>query len=142
MKKVIGTASGGKSAFKADDGKFYDTSGRGHVNLRDANADIDAEIQHKESQGINTITGIDGIIILIVCLILLGVFGYGLNMFATGAPLKGICAVVVSFLPVYPLYRFFFYTFSSTRIIVYVSTVAIGFLTNWLLINYLNIHIL
>ncbi|MEN4750764.1 hypothetical protein ABEH28_13455 [Pseudomonas sp. Ps21-P2] len=142
MKKVIGIESGGKSAFKADDGKFYDTSGRGLVNERDANANIDAEIQFKESQGINTITGIDGIIILIVCLILLGVFGYGLNLFATGAPLKGICAVVASFLPVYPLYRFFFYTFSSTRIIVYIATVALGLLINWASIKYLNIHIL
>ncbi|KTB91561.1 hypothetical protein AO073_01425 [Pseudomonas syringae ICMP 11293] len=142
MKKFTGTASGGKSAYKADDGKFYDTSGHGHVNKRDANAHIDAEIQFKESQGINTITGIDGIIILIVSLLLLGIFGYGLNMLANGAPLKGILAVVVSFLPVYPLYRFFFYTFSSTRIIVYIATVALGLLVNWASIKYLNIHIL
>ncbi|RMO65403.1 hypothetical protein ALQ37_200138 [Pseudomonas syringae pv. aptata] len=142
MKKVIGTASGGKSAFKADDGKFYDTSGRGHVNLRDANANIDAEIQHKESQGINTITGLDGIIILIVCLILLGFFGYGLNMFATSAPLKGVFTMVVSLLPIYPLYRFFFYSFFSTRIIVYIAVGALGLLVNWALAKYLNIYFL
>jgi hypothetical protein len=142
MRKVTGTESGGKSAYQAGDGKYYDSTGRGHVTKREANAHIDTEIQHKESQGINTITGIDGIIILIVCLILLGVFGYGLNMFATGAPLEGICALVISILPFYPLYRFFFYTFSSTRIIVYIVIVALGLLVNWVLIKYFNIHTL
>lgn len=142
MRKVTGTQSGGKSAYKADDGKYYDTTGRGHVNERGANAHIDADIDYKESQGINTITGIDGIVILILCLILLGIGGYGLNMFATGESLKGICAVAVSILPIYPLYRFFFYTFSSTRIIVYISTLVVGFLINWIFSERFNIHLL
>lgn len=142
MRKVTRTESGGKSAYQADDGKYYDATGRGHINERDANTHIDAEVQYKESQGINTITGIDGIIILIVCLLLLGIFGYGLNMFATGVPLKGSCALAASLLPIYPLYRFFFYTLSSTRIIVYMSTVVVGLLVNWIFIKYLNIHML
>lgn len=142
MRKVVGTESGGKSAYQASDGKYYDTTGRGHINERDANAHIDAEIQYKESQGINTITGIDGIICLIVCLILLGIGGYGLHLFSREQPLKGFFLVTLSVLPVYPLYRFFFYTFASTRKVVYLFTVAMMFLINWILTDLFDIHLL
>lgn len=142
MKKVVKSDSGGKSAYQGDDGKFYDTSHRGHTSERLANAHIDAEIQHKESLGINTITGIDGIIILIFGLIIwfTGYFGWG--ALTHGSPFSGIGLMIIAALPVYPLYRFFFYTYFSTRKVVYLFTVCMGFLINWILTDYFNIHLL
>ncbi|RML98083.1 hypothetical protein FOM00_24965 [Pseudomonas sp. ST1] len=141
MKKVIGTESGGKSAYERD-GKYYDTTGNSHLTEKDANVHIEAEIFRKENLGINTITGIDGIIILLVCLILFGSGVIGIQMFSQGSPFKGICLISLPILTVYPLYRFFFRTFSSTRNVVYVFVAALGLLINWILAKYFDIHLL
>jgi hypothetical protein len=142
MKKVVKSESGGKSAYQGDDGKFYDTNHRGHTSERLANAHIDAEIQHKESLGINTITGIDGIIVLIFGLIIFGTAYLGWGGLTHGYPFRGIGLILLAILPVYPLYRFFFFTYFSTRKIVYLFTVCMGFLINWILTDYFNIHLL
>jgi hypothetical protein len=142
MKKVVKSESGGKSAYQGDDGKFYDTNHRGHTSERLANAHIDAEIQHKESLGINTITGIDGIIILIFGLIIWGTAYIGWGVATHGSPFSGAGLILLAALPVYPLYKFFFCTYFSTRKVVYLFTVCMGFLINWILTDYFNIHLL
>ena len=142
MKKVVKSEPGGKSAYQGDDGKFYDTNHRGHTSERLANAHIDAEIQHKESLGINTITGIDGIIILTFGLIIWGTAYIGWGVATHGSPFSGAGLILLAALPVYPLYKFFFYTYFSTRKVVYLFTVCMGFLINWILTDYFNIHLL
>lgn len=142
MKKVIGTESGGKSPYQGDDGRFYDSSHRGHTSERLANAHIDAEIQHKESLGINTITGIDGIIILIFGLIIWVTAYFGWGVATHGSPLQGAGLILLAALPVYPLYKFFFHIYFSTRKVVYLFSVAMCFLINWILTDVFNIHLL
>ncbi|KPW62254.1 twitching motility protein PilT [Pseudomonas syringae pv. broussonetiae] len=105
--KVTGTESGGKSAYQGDDGRFYDSNHRAHSNEREANAHIDFEIKRKENLGINTITGIDAIIILITTLIICATCIWGLKMLGEGRYL-GILLVIGSILPIYHLYKFFF----------------------------------
>jgi hypothetical protein len=141
LKKVIGTESGGKSAYQGDDGKYYDAIHQGHESERLANAHIDFEIKRKEKLGINTITGIDAIIILIVTLIICATCIWGLKILGEGRYL-GILLVIGSILPIYHLYKFFFYTFASTRQMVYLFTVCMGFLINWILTDVFNIHLL
>lgn len=142
MKKIIGTESGGKSGYQRDDGKFYDTNHVGHDSERLANAHIDAAIQHKESLGINTITGIDGIIILIFGLLIWGTAYFGWGVATHGSPFKGAGLVLLAALPIYPLYKFFFFTYFSTRKVVYLFAVCMCFLINWILTDIFNIHLL
>lgn len=141
-KKVIGTESGGKSAYQGDDGRFYDANHIAHNNEREANAHISFEIEQKEQLGINTITGIDGIIILILALPIwmTGYFGWG--VLTHGSPFSGAGIILLAALPVYPLYKFFFCTYFSTRKMVYLFTVCMCFLINWILTDVFNIHLL
>jgi hypothetical protein len=142
LKKVIGTESGGKSAYQGDDGRFYDANHVAHNREREANAHISFEIEKKESQGINTITGIDGIIILIFALLIWGTAYIGWGVATHGSPFQGAGLILLAALPVYPLYRFFFYTYFSTRKIVYLFVVAMCFLMNWILTDVFNILLL
>ncbi|KFE54061.1 hypothetical protein [Pseudomonas syringae] len=140
--KVTGTESGGKSSYQGDDGRFYDANHRGHESERLANAHIAFEIEQKESLGINTITGIDGIIILIFGLLIWGTGYIGFGVMTHGSPFSGIGLIILAALPVYPLYKFFFFTYFSTRKVVYLFAVAMCFLINWILTDVFNIHLL
>jgi hypothetical protein len=140
--KPTAVESGGKSSYQGDDGRHYDTNHRGHSNERLANAHIAFEVERKESLGINTITGIDGIIILVFALLIWGTGYFGFGVMTHGSPFSGIGLMLLAALPVYPLYKFFFHTYFSTRKVVYLFTVAICFLINWILTDYFNIHLL